>query len=113
MSVVQTDQHACAVDLDFMARSIFGGWHAHGVSISNIEFRTMPRAHDAEVLEFAVAQGPTIVGAEIFDGIHIATDGHHDDEAIIDFKRPGDIWEEFRKFTNVLERGSVEHGFCF
>lgn len=83
--IAESNEHSIAVDLDLVAGGIFRGGHADDVAGSHIEFGTVPRAYEAKLVEFTVAEGSAIVGAQILDAVHLLIVSDQDHKAVKDF----------------------------
>ena len=52
--IAKSDKHLVASNFDFVRQSGFGRRHAHGLTVSNIEFGSMPWTNQTVAIHLAV-----------------------------------------------------------
>jgi hypothetical protein len=101
--ISQSYENPIAIESNLVAGGVFGCGHAHDLPISNIELGSMPRTNQAKSFEFAVAQGPSVMGAQILNAVDLVVETNQNYKSIEHFHGLGLSGVQLRELAHILK----------
>jgi hypothetical protein len=81
----ELDENLAVLNLNLVRKRRLSSGHRSCLSSSNIELRPVARTGNAVSNQLALAEWPTIVGAQVVDTMKAVFQSHDDDVAAVDF----------------------------
>ncbi len=101
--ISQSYENPLAIESNVVTGGVFRCGHAHNMPISNIKLGSMPRANQAKSFEFTIAQGPSVVSAQILDAVNLVVEANQYHKAVEHFHGLGLSSVQLRELAHILK----------